>query len=139
MPAVRNGPVLSFAGGPVVSPDVEEQGVVGVAESVQFVGEPADLDVDVFGVSGGHLHQASLERLLVLGDAVPGRQRSVALGELAVGGNPAFLLGPLEDALAVGVPSVVELARVFVGPFLHDVVRAVQAPLAQYMKNGLSG
>ena len=57
----------------------------------------------------------------------------------AFGGNPALFLGACEDALAVLVPAVVELALVLVGPFLHDVVRAVDAPLAQYMKNGLSG
>ena len=31
----------------------------------------ADLDVDVFGVTGRHFHQPPLERLLILGDAVP--------------------------------------------------------------------
>ena len=63
--------------------------------------------------------------LFVLGDAVPGRHRLVPRGELRVGGDPAFLFRTLEDALAVGVPAVVELALVFIGPLLRDVVRAV--------------
>ena len=33
---------------------------------------------------------------------------------------------PLEDALAIGVPAGVELAFVFVGPFLEDVMRPVR-------------
>ena len=42
-----------------------------------------------------------------------------------VGGNPALLLRTPECTLAVGVPAVVELAFIFVGPLLRDVVRAV--------------
>ena len=42
--------------------------------------------------------------------------------ELSVGGDPALLLGTLEDALAVGIPAVIELTLIFVGPLLHDLV-----------------
>jgi len=84
-----DGPVLALTGGPVVAPDIEEQSVLGVAKPVQLVNEPADLDVDVLGVSGGHLHQVALEWLLVLRNAVPRGQRFVALGEFAVLRNPA--------------------------------------------------
>ncbi len=41
--------------------------------------------------------------------------------------DPAHLLGPVEDPLPVGVPAVVELPGVLVGPLLRHVVRAVQA------------
>ena len=81
--------------GAVVAPDVEDQRVVAVAERVDLVDDAADLDVHVLGESGGHLHQAALERLLVLGDAVPGRHRLVARRELGIGGDPALLLGAL--------------------------------------------
>ena len=54
-------------------------------------------------------------------------------------GNPADLLGAVKYPFPVGVPAVVELAPVLVGPLLHDVVRPCKHPLAQYMKNGLSG
>ena len=57
--------------------------------------------------------------------SVPGRHRLVPRGELRVGGDPALLLGAQEDALATGVPAVVELAFVFIRPFLRDVMRAV--------------
>ncbi len=80
------------------------------SRGVDFVDEPADLDVDVFGKAGGDLHQAALERLLVFGDAVPGGQCRVARGEFRVLRDPALLLGALEDTLAVGVPAVIELA-----------------------------
>ena len=45
--------------------------------------------------------------------------------QLRIGGDPAFLLCAREDALTVGVPTVVELALVLVRPFLGRVVRAV--------------
>jgi hypothetical protein len=47
------------------------------------------------------------------------------LGVKAVGGDPSFLLGALECAFAVRIPAVVELALIFVGPLLSDVMRAV--------------
>ena len=45
--------------------------------------------------------------------------------ELCVGRDPAFVLGVHKGPLAVGVPAVVELARVLVRPFLCDLVRTV--------------
>ncbi len=44
---------------------------------------------------------------------------------MSVGGDPALLLGSLENALAVGVPAVVELTLVLVRPFLRDVMGTV--------------
>ena len=85
--------VLALAGGAVVAPDVEDQRVVAVAEPVDLVDEPADLDVDVLGEPGGDLHQAALERPLVLGDVVPGRHASGARGvSCGVGGIQPFSL-----------------------------------------------
>ena len=53
--------------------------------------------------------------------------------------NPTHLLLPRVDTLPILVPAVVELALIFVGPLLEDVVRpGCIAPGAQYMKNGLS-
>ena len=120
-----DGAALALRRGAVVAPDVEDQRVVAIAEPVDLVDDPADLNIHVLGEARRHFHQAALEGLLVLGDAVPGRHRLVPRGELGVGGDPAFLLGALEDALAIGVPAVVELALILVGPLLHDVVRAV--------------
>src|SRR5580693_6826120 len=79
----------------------------------------------MFGETGGHFHQAPLEGLLALGDALPGRHGFVPRRELSIGGDPALLLSTLEYAFTVGVPAVVELTLIFVSPLLHDVVRAV--------------
>ena len=81
----------------------------------------------MFGEPGRHFHQPALKRPLVLGDVVPRLHPLVTRGELTVLWDPALLLGALEDPLPVGIPAVVELPGVAVGPLLHDVVRAVQA------------
>ncbi len=63
--------VLTFRRGTVVAPDVEDQRIVAIAEPVDLVDDPANLDIHVFGEAGRHFHQPSLEGPLVLGDAVP--------------------------------------------------------------------
>ena len=100
-----DGAVLSLRRGSVVAPDVEEQRVVAVAQPIQLIDDPADLDVAVFGEPGGHLHQPALKRPLVLGDVVPRRHPLVTRGELTVLRDPALLLGALEDPLAGRHPS----------------------------------
>ena len=62
---------LAFRRGAVIAPDVEDQGIVAVAEPVDLVDDPADLDIRVFGEAGSHFHQAALEGPFWLGDAVP--------------------------------------------------------------------
>ena len=116
---------LALRRGAVVAPDVKDQRVVAVPERVDLVDDPPGLDVRVFAVRGAHLHQPALERPLALGDALPRRHLWVPRGELRAGWDPAFLLGPFEHALPVGVPSVVELAPVLVDVLLRRVVRAV--------------
>ena len=76
--------------------------------------------------AGENLHQPRLKWALRLGDAVPRGHRVGARREFRVRGNPADVLLPLEDALAIGVPAGVELAFVFVRPFLEDVMRPVR-------------
>ena len=120
-----DAPLLAFGARAVVAPDVEDDGVVAEAELLQPVHQLADLGVGVLDEPGEHLHQPPLERPLRLGDAVPRRHRVGSRRQLRVGGNPAELLLPREDALAVLVPAVVELAFVLVGPLREDVVRAV--------------
>ena len=60
--------VLAFGRGTVVAPDVEDQRVLAIAESVDLVDDSADLCVHMLREAGKHLHQAALERPLVLGD-----------------------------------------------------------------------
>ena len=93
---------------------------------LDLVDDPAGVVVGVLGEAGEDFHQAALERLLVLGDRIPGSHRGGARRELRVLRNPALGLGACEDALAILVPAVVELALILVGPFLHDLVRAVR-------------
>ena len=60
--------ILTLSRGAVVTPDIKDQRVVAVAEPIDFIDDAADLDVDVFGKAGEHLHETALERLLVVGD-----------------------------------------------------------------------
>ena len=118
--------LLAFGAGAVVAPDVEDDGVVAHAELVELVDQLADLRIDVFDEAREDFHQPQLERPLGLGDAVPCRHGVGARRQFGVGRNPAQLLLAGEDALAQLVPALVELAFVFVGPFLEDVVRPVR-------------
>ena len=118
--------VLAFGGGAVVAPDVEDERVVELALPLDFVDDPAGVVVGVLGEAGEDFHQPALERLLGLGDRIPRGQRGGARRELRVLRNPALAPWRAEDALAILVPAVVELAFVLVGPLLHDVVRAVR-------------
>ena len=118
-------PRLAFGAGAVVAPDVEDDRVVAEAELLQPVHQLADLGVGVLDEPGEDLHQPPLERPFrsgMLSQEAIDRRRGVSF---VSGGNPAEFLLPLEDALAVLVPAVVELALVLVGPLLEDVVRAV--------------
>ncbi len=89
--------------------------------------------------AGIDLHQPALERALRLGDAAPCRHRFGARREDRVGRDPAELLLPGEHALAVGVPAVVELALVLVGPFLVDLVRPMPRARCPVQQEGLVG
>ena len=99
--------------------------VVADAEAVELVDQLAGLHVHVLDEAREDFHQPPLERTLRLRNAVPRRHVVGARRELGVGGNPAHLLLPREDTLAIRVPAVVELALVLVGPFLEDLVRSV--------------
>ena len=111
--------VLAFGAGAVVAEDVDDDRVVAEAQLIEFVDQLADLSVDVLDEAGEDLHQAPLERALGLGDAVPRGHGVGARRELRVGRDPAQLLLAREDALAIRVPAVVELALVLVGPLLE--------------------
>ncbi len=117
--------VLTFGAGAIVPEDVDDDGVVADAEAVEFVDDLAGLDVDMFDEAGKDFHQSPLKRPLRLGNTVPARHVRRARREPGVGRNPAELLLAREHALAIGVPTVVELAFVLVGPLLEDLVRSV--------------
>jgi hypothetical protein len=98
------------------------------------------LNVNVLGESGADFHEAALEGLLALGDAVPVGHGFMARSELGVRRYPAELFGAVDGALAVGVPAVVEFALVLVGPLLGNVVWTVNGaggPVGETSINGI--
>ena len=99
--------------------------VVANAAILKGVDQLADLGVGVLEEAGVDFHQAGLEGAFLLRQILPRRHPFRTRGTRRVGRNPADLLLPLEDPLLVGVPAIVELALVFVGPFGGDVVRTV--------------
>ena len=80
---------------------------------------------------GEDLHHPAVQPACVRRLGVPVRDVRVVPGQLGVGGDDAELLLPGEDPLAVGVPAVVELPGVLVGPLLGSVVRGVRGAEAQ--------
>ena len=114
-----DGAVLSFGGGAVVAPDVEDDRVVALAGLVEEIHQLADLRVGVFDKAGVEFHQARSGRRARIRGCPPSGHGWIARREFGVGGNPAerFLAG--EDFLAQLVPALVELAFVFVGPLLR--------------------
>ena len=111
----------------VVPPDVDDDGVVQLAHLLDRVEQPSDVPVGVLRISGEHLHLTGVEPLLGLVQRIPGGEEFGALGELGVLRDDPEALLAFEGLHAVGVPSVVELALVLVGPLLADVVRGVAA------------
>jgi hypothetical protein len=55
--------VLAFRRRTAIAPDVQDQRIVAITESVDLVDDPANLDIDVFGEACRHFHQAALEGL----------------------------------------------------------------------------
>ena len=82
--------------------------------------------VGVLGEAGEDFHQPALEWLFLFGNRIPRSHRCGARRELGVLRNPALGLGAGEDAFAILVPAVVELALVLVRPFLHHLMRPVR-------------
>ena len=63
--------VLPFCRGTVVTPDVEDERVVAIAELVHPVDDAAHLSVHVLRKPGGHFHQPALEGFFVFRNALP--------------------------------------------------------------------
>jgi hypothetical protein len=121
----------------VVTPDVEHHRVVEVAERLDLVEQATDLHVDMLPEPGRDLHQPALKRTLRFGDVVPRRHPRIPGCQLSLRRDPSRFLGACEDAFAVGVPTVVELPGVLVGPLLHHMVGCVQAAGGPVHEEGL--
>ena len=81
----------------------------------------------MFAETGVDFHEPQLKGAFGFGDAVPCGHGRGARGQFGVGGNPAELFLAGKDFFTELVPALVELAFVFVGPLLGDVVRPMDA------------
>ena len=108
--------------------DDHDQRVVELADRFEEVEQAPDLVIGVLEESGEDLHHAGVEPALVIGEFIPLLHVGVVPRQHRVLGHDAQFLLPREHLFAVGVPAVVELALVLVGPFLgHLVGRVVGA------------
>jgi hypothetical protein len=94
--------------------------------------------VGVLEEPGEDLHHAGIERALLGRERAPVLHVGVATREHRVPGNDPLLLLPCEDLLAIGVPAVVELALVPVGPLLGHVMRRVLGTGRELQEEGLA-
>ncbi len=117
--------VLSLGGRPVVSPDVKHECIVRVSEMLDLVENATRLRIGMFPEPREHFHQAALKGPLFFRNTVPRRHCRVARGELGFRRYPTLRLGAFEDALAIGVPAVIELSFILICPLFGNVVRTV--------------
>ena len=68
-----DAPVLAFGTGAVVAEDVDDDGVVADAESVELVDQLAGLNIDMLDEASEYLHQPPLERPFRLRECCPSR------------------------------------------------------------------
>ena len=127
----------AFHGGAVVPPDVDDQGVIELAHVLDGVEHPSHVPVGVLRVTGVDLHLAGVQRLLVVRQRLPGRERVVARRQLGVGRDDPELLLAGEDLLAHGVPAAVEPALVLGRPFRGHLVGGVAATGGEVHEPGL--
>src|SRR5437773_1961534 len=119
-------PVLrSFHARAVVTEDVNNEGVVGEAHVLDRLHDAADSVVDVFLETGVNFHLTRIHFLHVRWYAVPSWEHRITGRKLGVGGNHTELLLSCECVLAQLVPALIELAFVFVAPFLRHLVRGM--------------
>ncbi len=112
--------------GAVVSADVDEQGVVQLAEFVDGVDDPADLGVGMGHEPGEHLHQPAGHRLVAIVVVGPGRNLRRPRSQPGAGRDDARLELAVVSPLPQGIPAIVELSGEPVRPLRPDMVRAVR-------------
>ena len=117
----------AFEARPVVAEDVDDERVVELAHLLDRVEQAPDVRVGVLLEAGVDLHLARVERPLVVGQRVPGREEVGPRREDGILRDDAELLLALEGLLAEHVPALVELALVLLAPLGGHVVRRVRA------------
>jgi hypothetical protein len=120
----------ALGAGAVIGHD-HDQRVVELAGLLQEVKQAPDVVVGVGQEPGEHLHHPRRQPARPRGQRLPFRDVGVVPGQLRARGQDAQLLLPVEHPLPVGVPAVVELARVAVGPLLAHVMRGVRRASAE--------
>ena len=129
--------VRAALGAGAVVRDDHDDGVVQLAQVVQEVQHPSDLVVGVLEEAGEDLHHPGVELALVIRQVGPLLHVGIMAGQLGVLGDDAEFLLTREHLLAIGVPAVVELARVLVGPFLRHLVGGVVGARGEVQEEGL--
>ena len=131
--AVLHGQLVERAGDralharAIVAPDPDDERVVELTQLVDGIDHPTDVMVGVLREAGIDLHLAGVERLELVWNAVPGRERLVARRQLRLGRHHAERLLARERLLAQPVPALVELALVLGCPRFGDMVRGMAA------------
>ena len=115
-------PVRSAFGTRAVVGNEHDQRIVEFAHLFEEIDQPPDVMIHVLAEAREHFHHARIEFALVRRQLGPFLNVGVVARELRVLGHDAELFLPREHLLAIDVPALVELALVFVRPFLaeHD-------------------
>ena len=116
----------------------DEDRVLVLADLLEVVDEPADVEVEVLHHSGVELH--------LLAEDGPARRSQHdgignephPLGELRARGHDAELDLPLQSLLPHRVPTLVVLADVAIAPFPRQVVRIVRRLVGDVGEEGLA-
>ena len=115
----------TLGGGAVIADDVVDERVVEEVQLLQHLNDAPDVVVGVFHVTRIDLHLSGQHGPECFRRRVPSRDFFIAGGELAVGWNDAELFLSGKGFLAQLVVALVELALVFISPFLGHVMRRV--------------
>ena len=127
---IRGPRGTAFGAGAVVGDD-HDQRVVQFPELAQELGQPPDLMIGVGQETGVDLHHPAVQAARRRGQRRPVGHVGIVTRQLGVRGNDAEFLLPGEHLLPVGVPALVEYARIPVRPFLRHVMRRMRGAKAQ--------
>jgi hypothetical protein len=119
--------------------DDHDEGVVVFADVLEEGDQFADVVIGVLEKAREHLHHPRVQAPLVGGKLAPVLDVGIVPRQLRVLRHNAQLFLPGEHLLAVGVPSGVEFALVFVGPFLRHMMGRVHSAGAEVHEERLVG
>ena len=132
-------PIRSAFGTRAVVRNEHDQRIVEFAHLLEEIDQPPDVVIHVLAEAGEYFHHARIEFALVRRQLRPLLNVGVVTRELRVLGDDAKLFLPRECFFAIDVPALVELALVFVRPFLADVMRRMVRARREIKKERLVG